>query len=148
MGGHVATASQRRARRGGPSSLGGSSAPDAGFGLVELVVSMGVIAIIALVLVLGMGESFRAVASARQRSVATGLLSAADSQLQALPPGQLSTATPPSPVAVNAITYCTSWSSSASGQSPAVLYTFAITVTWPGCSGGTSVTSDVQVGGT
>lgn len=125
----------------------GHDGGDAGFGLVELVVSMGIVAVISLVLVLALGESFRASALSRERSVAIGLLSAADSQVQALPAGSLG-AVQGSSTTVNGISYCTSYAPTTTAEGAVTLYTFAITVTWPGCSGGSSVTGTVQAGGT
>ena len=134
------------ARRTGRAGSGRVPA-DAGFGLVELIVSMGVVAVISVVLVLALGESFRASALSRERSVAVGLLSAADSQVQALPAGSLG-AVQGTSTTVNGISYCTSYSPTTSQVGAVTLYTFAISVTWPGCSGASSVTGTVQAGGT
>lgn len=109
---------------------------------------MGVLAVVSLVLVLGMGESFRTVSLAQQRSAATGLLSAADAEIQATPPSELATLAPPAATTVNGIDYCTSFSSSTGGTGAPLLYTFVITVTWPTCQGSSSLTGAVQAGGT
>lgn len=126
-----------------------SRTDDAGFGLVELVVAMGVVAVIGMVLMLGMGESLAATTMARQRAVATGLLSAADAQIQAAPATALGTLQPDAPTTVvDGVAFCTSYASSASGGgSASTLYAFTVTVTWPGCGGPSSVVGTVDAGG-
>lgn len=137
----------RRTRRGTGAPLRGRG--DDGFGLVELVVAMGVLAVIGLVVVLGVGASFTVVASSRQRAVATGLLSAADAQIQGASASALSTLAPsPGTTTVDGITYCTTYSSSTSGTGTLPTYTFTVTVAWPGCGGASSVSRTVLAGGT
>lgn len=121
---------------------------DGGFGLVELVVAMGVLAVIGLVVVLGTGASLRVVAGAQQRSVATGLLSAADAEIQGASAGALASLSPPPASTVNGISYCTTWSSSTDTTGSVPAYTFTITVTWPGCGGVSSLSRTTIAGGT
>jgi type II secretory pathway pseudopilin PulG len=118
-----------------------------GFGLVELVVAMGVLALVGVVLAYGMTESFQAAALARQRSVASGLLSAADAAIQAAPAGGLGALASSTTTSVDGVAYCTSLTSTTNGQTPP-LYTFTITVTWPGCGGAFSLQGTAQAGGT
>lgn len=137
----------RPTRRGPGASWRGQG--DDGFGLVELVVAMGVLAVIGMVVVLGVGASLRVVAGSQQRSAATGLLSAADAQIQGASASSLATLQPsPATTTVDGIVYCTTYASSTSGTGAVPAYTFTITVTWPGCSGTSTLSRTVLAGGT
>jgi hypothetical protein len=110
---------------------------------------MGVLAVIGTVVVLGVGASLRVVAGAQQRSVATGLLSAADAQIQGASAGSLASLQPSPPTTtVDGIVYCTTYASSTSGTGSLPTYTFTITVAWPGCSGTSTLSRTVLAGGT
>jgi len=123
---------------------------DDGFGLVEVLVSMMLLAVVLVAVGAGMLYALRAAAVSREHSVATGLLGAAEAQVQALsyatagaPPSVPS----PSQAVLGGVTYTTRMSETlVTSGSETNLLDVTVTVSWSGASGGTeSVTGELQV---
>ena len=135
-----------RARRGGRAARGA----DEGFGLVEVLVSMALLAVVLVAVGAGMLYALRAATASRERSVATGLLGAAEASVQALSyPAAGPEPTMPSPTqaVLGGVTYTTTTTETMVTSGPeANLLDLTVVVSWPGATGGTqSVSGALQV---
>lgn len=123
---------------------------DGGFGLVEIVVALGVLALVSVVALRAVASGVATSVLGRQQSVAAALIAAADAGLQSADVATLAglVAHPSTQTtAVAGTPYCLSEGASASASN---LYTVTVTVSWPAgatCSGPEHRSSQVQVGG-
>jgi Tfp pilus assembly protein PilV len=125
-------------------------ARDEGFGLVEAVVAMALLAIVVSIVGAGMLYTLRATTAARERSVAVGLIGTEESVLQATPYSTLSTGAWPatSTTSISGVTYTTTTSeSTVTSGTEAGLLDFSIEVSWPNPAGGgvLDVSSPLQI---
>ncbi|MHB1598467.1 MAG: prepilin-type N-terminal cleavage/methylation domain-containing protein [Acidimicrobiales bacterium] len=123
---------------------------DEGFGLIEVLVSMALLAVVLVAVGAGMLYALRAATASRERSVATGLLGAAEATLQAMrytTPGTPPPAPSPSETTLGGVTYTTTAAETMVTSGPEVnLLDLTVVVSWPGATGGTqSVTGELQV---
>ncbi len=125
-----------RARRGGRAPQ-----DDEGFGLVEVLVSMALLAVVLVAVGAGMLYALRAATASRERSVATGLLGAAEASVQALSyPAAGSEPTMPLPTqaVLGGVTYTTRTSKAhATSVLEPSLLDVTVVVSWSGVTGGT-----------
>lgn len=123
---------------------------DAGFGLVEIVVAMALFAVIVVVAGAGLLASLQSATGARDRSVATSLLSSADASLQATPYATLATGAPaPTSTTIGGVTYTTTTTETKVTSGPeSGLLDLGIVVGWPtpGGHGTSTVTGQLQIG--
>ena len=134
-----------RARRGGRAPQ-----DDEGFGLVEVLVSMALLAVVLVAVGAGMLYALRAATASRERSVATGLLGAAEASVQALSyPAAGSEPTMPLPTqaVLGGVTYTTTTTETMVTSGPeANLLDVTVVVSWSGVTGGTeSVAGELQI---
>ena len=135
-----------RSRRGGRAARGA----DEGFGLVEVLVSMALLAVVLVAVGAGMLYALRAATASRERSVATGLLGAAEASVQALSyPAAGPEPTMPSPTqaVLGGVTYTTRTSKTrATSVLEPSLLDVTVVVSWSGVTGGTeSVAGELQI---
>ncbi len=135
-----------RARRGGRAARGA----DEGFGLVEVLVSMALLAVVLVAVGAGMLYALRAATASRERSVATGLLGAAEASVQALSyPAAGSEPTMPLPTqaVLGGVTYTTTTTEThATSVLEPSLLDVTVVVSWSGVTGGTeSVAGELQI---
>ena len=128
-----------RARRGGRAARGA----DEGFGLVEVLVSMALLAVVLVAVGAGMLYALRAATASRERSVATGLLGSAEASLQEHPDAIAGW----SQAALGGVTYRTTTTETMVTSGPeANLLDVTVVVSWSGVTGGTeSVAGELQI---
>lgn len=123
---------------------------DDGFGLVEVLVSMALLAVVLVAVGAGMLYALRAATVSRERSVATGLLGAAEASVQALPylaAGPPPSAPSPTQAVLGGVTYTTRTSETLVTSGPETnLLDVTVVVSWTGAAGGTeSVSGELQI---
>ncbi len=128
-----------RSRRGERAARGA----DEGFGLVEVLVSMALLAVVLVAVGAGMLYALRAATASRERSVATGLLGAAEASLQEHPDAIAGW----SQAALGGVTYRTTTTETTVASVAATsLVDVTIIVSWSGAGGSNeSVSGNLQV---
>lgn len=126
---------------------------DAGFGLIELVVALGVLAVVSLVSLRAIATGIATSALGRQQSVASALIGEADATLESDTAAELTslvTSGATQPTTVGGVAYCLAEQASVGAGATANLFSVTLTVSWPAsasCTGPHRLASRVQVAG-